>query len=215
MREKVQIGHNANGTNKLSVVKQAFSQPDFHRAYLTAAGRLFADFETQSSVKSEDALPVFFLQRHALELLIKNCLRVVYQLMLVEHKLGCRSEPPCQCKLERASENHNLNVLSKDLKAVLFFDNDSDSEGMLRLETLVAKMHSVDCRSTWSRFPEIDKKTCETRYINPTVLDLKFYQQEIEVLSAVLWGSDSDFYDAMLWKYHEAWNACMGELNDV
>lgn len=206
----VGIGCSRKFSGKLLTLSQAMSQPDFHRAYLTAARRLFDGF----TGKGEDALPIFFLQRHVLELLIKNCLRIIYKLMLVECELGRRSEPPCECRLDRVTRDHSLHALSGDLKDALFLDNDSVSLAMLRLESLVAKMHSVDPDSTWSRFLKVDKRTCETKPIHPAVLDIRFYQQEIEEVSKLLVGEDVSFRDALLYKYHLVWEACMNDLKD-
>jgi hypothetical protein len=216
MREKVQIGHKVDldRADKFSVLKQALSQPDFHRAYLSSARRLFSDFESKDSVRSEDALPIFFLQRHALELLIKDCLRIVYQLMFVQHELDAQRELPSGGARKRICE-HDILKLYKDFKIGLCFDDDASSAVIRRLEALVSTIHDIDEKSTWARYPDVDKETCVTGYIRPQELDLEFYQQEIEALSVLLWGSDFDFYDAMMWKYHEAWNVCMGELNDV
>lgn len=171
---------------------KSMCQPNFHRAYLSASQKLVSAFENRRW-NNEEALPIFFLQRHALELLLKDCLRIVYQLMLVEHELDKSDKSPSNGRLKRVCECHNLQKLYADLHGSLFLDDDATSDALKRLGWLVEMIHAIDESSTWARYPDVKKETCIVEFIRPQNLNLEFYQQEIGALSKLLYRFHNEF----------------------
>jgi len=193
------------------LIGKAMVQPDFHRAYLLAARKLLLEFGAGRCWNNEDALPIFFLQRHALELLIKDCLRIIYQLMHVEHALDGQKKLPSKNARKRFCK-HDILTLYRDLEKKLCFDDVSNSEAIRRLENLVNTIHAIDEKSTWARYLDVNKDTFIADSIKPKKLDLNFYQQEIEGLSNLLVGDDDNFRDALMYKYSSARESCLMEL---
>lgn len=206
---KVKIGSNG------SIVGRAMVQPDFHRAYISASRRLLSDFNSDRHWNNEDALPIFFLQRHALELLIKDSLRIVYRVMLAEHNSNnCLSEPS-KGQLTRLTREHDLLKLYDDLDGSLFLERDGCSVQIERLKKLLDEVVAIEEHHTWARYPEFCKEDrCVIQYMMERSFDPEWIQREIEEVSSLLVGTDENYRDALMYRYDSMWQSLMRKMND-
>jgi len=108
------------------------------------------------------ALPIFFLQRHALELAIKKAILTVEEhIYLAMRRAG---SPP------KAPRGHDLAELLSKLKEALTRADDARQD-FGTLPTLVQRLHALDEEGTWARYRD-DNVRAE--------LDLEAAQSDLE-----------------------------------
>jgi hypothetical protein len=135
---------------------RGIGDPILRESYLTAARELL---DKNRDHLLQVALPILFLQRHALELALKHSVRVL---------VGFR-----QVTLEPKSlRRHNLKHLLRDFKKHLA-DDQPDKEALALMESLVARFHRIDRPGTWARYRDDAE---------PVSLDLGEHQRELEEL---------------------------------
>lgn len=89
------------------------------------------------------ALPIFFLQRHALELVLKDAISTIDEYVyLAKDRAGARPEPPF---------GHDLADLLTQLRGALA-QADDIRQDLSTLPALVERFHMQDERSTWARY---------------------------------------------------------------
>ncbi len=109
------------------------------------------------------AYPVFYLQRHALELVLKQTIGVLmYHRHITLERRWAGSEPP---------RHHDLARLLARLERLMCLAKDLADLSVLR--RLVRKFHQMDRTSTWSRYRTHSRRR---------VLDLLRTQDDLEAI---------------------------------
>lgn len=118
------------------------------------------------------ALPIFFLQRHALELALKDATSTVEEhSYLSTSRAGSRPKAPW---------GHDLADLLNKLKGALTRANDARQD-LGTLPTLVQRLHAQDEEGTWARYRD-DNARAE--------LDLEAAQSDLEQVFRDLFAHD-------------------------
>lgn len=142
-----------------------FRTPDYGQAYLLAANTLLRTAQ-QGETLDHHGLPIFFLQRHAAELMIKAPLQIGITIQQFREKLGHpRPEFPSLKQIERAERGHGLNELLVDLETMAKALQIGLVPDVLRLA--IKEITQVEqSQHTWSRysFRLEGAKSAKTRY---------------------------------------------------
>jgi len=134
------------------------NDPDLGQSYLDAARDLL---DRNRDRLRQFALPIFFLQRHALELALKQAINAVLaESHILERRRG---EPPV------AKKTHNLKKLLSRLTSAL----GSASLDLGKLPALVERFHARDEGGTWARYRKDH---------DPAELDLGGAQRDLDDL---------------------------------
>ena len=87
--------------------------PSYLIAYVRSAG-ILVNHGQQTKTLDDICLPAFYLQRHAVELLLKRLLYWIYEFA----KFNNESDKLTENQLDRYARSHNLSSLMNDLNAV-------------------------------------------------------------------------------------------------
>ncbi|HKX45545.1 MAG TPA: hypothetical protein VJP77_02495 [Planctomycetota bacterium] len=120
----------------------------------------------------EFALPIFFLQRHALELALKEAISTVD-----EHNYLAASRAGCA---PRAPWGHDLADLLNELKDALTRANDT-LQDLGALPTLVQRLQAQDEAGTWARYRDNNARA---------ELDLEMAQTDLERVFREMFAHD-------------------------
>ena len=127
-----------------------FRAPNYGQAYLLAANTLLAASRDQKRL-DHHGLPIFSLQRHSAELLIKAPLQLGIAVQKYREKLGHpRPRFPSNKQAERAEGWHGLRELLVDLEAM----SKALQVGIVpdAIRSVVAEILAVEMKHTWSRY---------------------------------------------------------------
>lgn len=125
--------------------------PNYGQAYLLAANTLLRTAR-ESRTLDHHGLPIFFLQRHAAELIIKAPLQLGLQVQKYRESLK-RPRPhfPMDENLsKRAEDSHDLGKLLADLEAMATALQVGIVPDALR--SGVAQINAIEQQHTWSRY---------------------------------------------------------------
>ena len=134
------------------------NDPDLGESYLDAARDLL---DRNRERLRQFALPIFFLQRHALELALKQAISTV---LAHDHITQRRPGKPPEPK-----KTHDLTKLLKVIRTAL----GGSSFNLGKLPGLVDRFHALDEGSTWARYRHDH---------NPAELDLGGAQRDLDDL---------------------------------
>ncbi len=146
--------------------------PDYTKAYLRAARTLVASGLEKNDLDNL-GLPIFYLQRHSVELFIKELLNLFCDIAVMRHALYGDDESkkrlPSERVLDRLAGSHDLKQLHKDLKDCAernSFKN-CPKDVPEEIGQLVEIIMSYEEHHTWSRYPnrkyKKEKKVFENR----------------------------------------------------
>lgn len=126
-------------------------EPNYMYSYVIAAELLVAE-AVRTSRLDDLSLPIFYLQRHATELLVKRLLWTAHSLATLRSKNdGVLAElKAVEARLNGKKNGHNIGLLLKDL-CKLATGADLDEPPAV-LGTLVADLAKVEMLPTWSRY---------------------------------------------------------------
>lgn len=178
-------------------------QPDYARAYLKSAGILVQHGQANGTL-DDIALPTFYLQRHALELLVKGLLQQVYDI----GEFCGSAEVPSGKQKDRLTGSHAIAKLVEDLKTSchkLGLPAPPDE-----LNVVAQMQRTFESTDTWARYATSTSKAAKTVTVH------KHMEQEVElpILSldeklqaafakAKHLSVDDDTYDVRLHKHWE------------
>lgn len=167
--------------------------PSYFFAYLRSA-RILIEHGVQNGTLDDIALPAFYMQRHAFELLAKRLLSWVYQ--LAEYRLELQRD--CQPVLskkqrERFDRSHKLSDLLRDLKSscMRFGFREPPAE----LEQLAREIEKFEKSDTWARYERSknEKDGVVLHVQDEVVLPLVDLQRQLEeVSSKVVYGFNGE-----------------------
>jgi hypothetical protein len=128
-----------------------FRAPNYGQAYLLAANTLLST-ALEKKTLDHHAVPIFFLQRHAAELMIKAPLQLGIDVQKYREKLGHpRPQFPSRKQAERADSWHGLHDLLTDLEDMTSKLGVGDVPDAVR--SAIAEVLAVERRQhTWSRY---------------------------------------------------------------
>lgn len=128
-----------------------FRCPDYARAYILAADTLLRTALQERSL-DHHSLPIFFLQRHATELLIKEPLQLGIRIHEYWKSFGRKLPPnfPSNRLVERVSRSHDLEQLLRDLETMVSAFQLSPLPAMLSV--LVNELLAFEKDHTWARY---------------------------------------------------------------
>lgn len=179
-------------------------QPSYARAYLRAA-RILVDQAIQTNDLDQLALPIFYLHRHTVELLLKRLLSSLYELAELRHDYYkdevSRENLPKEQQLKTLHTSHNLKDLYRDLNNIAIKLNyDNLPESIKELPELIKKYEITE---TWSRYPysgNINQVIHHTK--NEIVLPVLEIHKKIEdCINESIPGafSDVETYEHVIW----------------
>ncbi len=171
----------------------AWRAANYFYAYLRSAGILI-EHGVQNGTLDDIALPAFYMQRHAFELLTKRLLSRVYE--LAEYRLEL--QPACQPVVstgqrERFNRSHKLTELLRDLKSAcrrLGF-----RQPPAELEQLAREIEKFEKSDTWARYERStnEKDGVVLHVQDEVVLPLVDLQRQLEeVSSKVVYGFNGE-----------------------
>lgn len=122
--------------------------PNYAQSYLLAANTLLRQAQQENRL-DHHGMPIFFLQRHAAELLIKAPLDIGIEVQEYRRKLGHLTFPgvPTQKEIEK----HDLQQLLTYLEDMALALQVGSVPGALR--SVIDQIIGVEQQHTWSRYP--------------------------------------------------------------
>lgn len=151
---------------------------DYHQAYLKSAAILIR-YGKQYNSLDEVGLPAFYMQRHALELLIKEVLSWVYWYADLKY---ANDDILFIKQRKRYKNSHDLLMLFEDLRGMCNYFG--FSEPPVGLGTLVQEIVSFEKSETWARYAYSEKKKEILHHLkDETILPLVEFQRKLEKIS--------------------------------
>jgi len=142
--------------------------PSYCTVYVRSAG-ILVEYAAQNNILDDIALPAFFMQRHALELLIKRLLSWIYDAADYRSELGPSSAWVPSAEQKKAfSGSHNLKSLLDDLR--LSSRESGFPELPAELGELVQHIGTFEKSDTWSRYEVSKKKDRIVKHIEKEVV---------------------------------------------
>lgn len=155
--------------------------PSYCIAYVRSA-EILVEHAAHNNTLDDIALPAFYMQRHALELLIKRLLAWIYEAAAYRLELGQSSAWAPSAKQKRDfSESHNLTRLLDDLRL------SSKASGFPELPSelgeLVKRIGAFEKTDSWSRYEVSKIKGGIVRHIEEeVVLPIVEIQRRLELV---------------------------------
>lgn len=166
----------ANGVARFGGTWRA---PSYFRAYLRAASVLVAHGKGANSL-DDFGLPAFYLQRHALELLIKRLLSWVYE---YADAIGGEALPTKKQK-DRFKHSHGLSALLDDLESTCRqYDFSLPPKEFYEL---VKEFKDIEITETWSRYDrsETNPQVVVQHMKDEVVVPIVALQEKLEAVVA-------------------------------
>jgi len=153
--------------NQLGRVGGDFRQPSYARAYLRAA-RTLLDVALKTNDLDQLCLPIFYLQRHATELLLKRLLNTLHEIVSLRMEMRITNSPIqiSEGALKRLGK-HKIRPLYDDLIELSRSLNLTQSPPDLR--ELISLIEENETTDTWSRYPT-SKPPVETLHLRSEVV---------------------------------------------
>jgi hypothetical protein len=181
-----------------------WKQPCYLQAYLRSSRILF--FEGISNGKLDDiGLPLFYIQRHTTELLLKRLLRWIFGIVLLNNKLGEPSKDfPTKSQKDHFKRSHSLNLLFDDLKTLTKFYKFNDLPDSL--EQLVKLITKSEMTEIWSRYSTSSIKGDEFNHVeNEQTVYIKNIQKALELAVSDSLIEDIDNEDVYEYPLYDEW----------
>ena len=157
-------------------------QPSYSKAYLRAARVLVATANASGDL-DQLGLPIFYLLRHATELLVKGELDMLYEIARMRHELRPTvvnfANLPSGKAQQRLVKSHDLMPLCDDLMKIseaLGFGRYVDK----RLAQLAADLTAFESSATWARYARPQQPSHETHTAHEVAVPLVSLQQRLE-----------------------------------
>lgn len=182
-------------------------QPSYLHAYAKAAAALV---QQAQQTKSLDALglPIFYLQRHAMELLLKRLISWFVDIADARDALGQNNNGrPTSDEKKRFEHHHDLQNLWSDLRSLSrhFKLGDPPEE----IGAFVVQAAQFEQTTTWSRYATLKKKEQLIRHVEKEIeLPIVLLQERLEaaVTATTSKNGFDDCYEVDLyreWSFHQ------------
>lgn len=189
--------------------------PNYFEAYFQAASALIEQGRSNGTL-DEIGLPAFYLQRHAIELLLKDLLTWLTNISDLRNQLDISKQKPTEKLLKDLSSSHNL---EKIYGHILSFGAELDlSPPSEKLGRLIADMGRFETTDTWSRYSSSQKKSkgsvpVPVQHIPKEILiPIVEFQERLDFIATLLSARKAfgNSYEDML---HEIWSSLDAKLN--
>ncbi|KGE69706.1 MULTISPECIES: hypothetical protein [Pseudomonas] len=130
--------------------------PNYFQAYLHSASLLIEQGRATETL-DEVGLPAFYLQRHAIELLLKSLLSWLTNISDLRNDLGRSKEQPSDDLKDALRKSHDLKKLHGHL--LEFGAALNVPPPPAELGSLIESMGQVEITETWSRYSSSSKKS--------------------------------------------------------
>lgn len=195
-----------------------FRSPDYAQSYLLAANTLLRAAQSNNRL-DHHGIPIFFLQRHAAELMIKAPLQLGIEVQSYQKKLGhpTSSVFPTEDHIRHSERSHDLRELLEDLV---------EMSRALQLGIVPAPLHLVveeilalEKEHTWSRYSfhfegKKDLKTRHRHLQEEITIPLGNIQNQLQAASFSLgssWPFDSSLMEILGSRIERLWREA-GEI---
>lgn len=159
-----------------------FRTPSYEHAYVLAANTLLRT-ATEEGTLDHHSLPIFFLQRHATELLIKKPLEL--GILIQKYREDFGRERPAFPSGQLKEKCHDLQPLLQELKAMVSAFQLSPLP--IELEKLVDKLVAIEVHHTWARYSYREFKKEVITHINKEVtIPLRDIQEHLQAAADAL-----------------------------
>lgn len=176
--------------------------PNYFFSYQLSARTLITAAKA-SGTYEDTALPIFYLQRHATELLIKRLLSWCHEIVDLDvhirsiYQLGRR-------EIERLSRSHNLESLLNDLERIAIA---LGHKAPIQIRTLVEEIMLNEPIETFARYEHSEKQGVVNRHVkSELVLPVVKIQSLLETAARVALFQ-IDQHDNFELELHNDWNA--------
>lgn len=160
--------------------------PNYSIAYLKSAAILI-EYGIENNVLDEIGIPAFFMQRHAVELLLKQVLTFLYEVSEHQVELKKHNHTPEDKEIKRLTKEHNLITLWNDLKRT------SERMGFLsppiELNKLIRDINQFEkTKVTFARY----ESSGNTQHLkNEIELPIVELQKKLELVLRITLGDES------------------------
>lgn len=158
--------------------------PSYFTAYVRSADILI-EHAAKTNALDDIALPAFYMQRHALELLIKRLLSWLYEAAGYRSELGQASTWAPSAQQKKAfKRSHNLTRLLNDLLSSSRASGFQDPP--IELCELVRSIDELEKSETWSRYAVSETKdgTIVRHIDKEVVVPLVEFQRRLEFVAS-------------------------------
>ena len=189
--------------NGIARIGGSWRAPDYMHAYVRAVKILVKNGMEANSL-DDIGLPAFYLQRHAVELLLKRLLSWLCELAKFRKELGKDDHGvPSSDQMKRFKRTHNLSDLFRDLADVSeIFEFGAPP---IEIKQLVDKISQFEISETFSRYERSEKNNEVIFHMKKEVaLPLVDLQKRLEhiVFQVTYQPNSEDNYEKNL---YEAW----------
>jgi hypothetical protein len=187
-------------------------QPAYDRAYLRAA-RVLSETAKLNDDLDQLGLPIFYLQRHALELFIKGLLHMLYDIADMRQQLvashGLKLWLPSEGQFKRLATEHKLAKLLADL---IKTSHALDVIGPPKIiGDTVDLFERYEVEPTWARYPQSQKGTVYlTKETLVPTIDMQTATERVFEEIGFKTDDPEPFEPAL---YYE-WNSLMGRIHE-
>ena len=186
--------------------------PNYFESYLYSASVLIERGRTTGTL-DEVGLPGFYLQRHSIELLLKELLGWLTSISELRNQLGRSDSKPSDELLRDMRRSHDLVGLYGhviELADMLNLSPPPDELG-----SLISEMETLEITETWSRYRSSSKKQKNSgarlhvdHIPDEVVIPIVEFQERLDTITC-LTSSREAFGDTYEDELHEVWS----ELN--
>lgn len=193
-----------------------FRTPNYGQAYLLAANTLLRSAR-ETRTLDHHGLPIFFLQRHAAELIIKAPLQLGLEIQDYRERLG-KPGPALGVGLRtRADSCHDLKLLLADLDAMALALQVGPVPDALR--SAVGAIESTEKQHTWSRYSFRWERTSHGRQLvnhmtQEVVLPLGEIQNLLQAANDAL-GTNWSFNGLMMGNLGSLWESLARDAGEI
>jgi hypothetical protein len=146
----------ADATDGVARFGGLWRTPSYFIAYVRSA-EILIEHAKQHHILDDIALPAFYMQRHAMELLIKRLLSLLYETAEYRKELDhAFTAVPSDQQKKRLKRSHNLLSLLNDLRSASSASGFSDPP--TELAELTQRLAEFEKSETWSRYSESENK---------------------------------------------------------
>ncbi len=198
-------------------------EPDYVQTYLRASSILVAESRERNDLDNL-GLPIFYLQRHTIELFLKSLLSHLYDIAKMKHEIYCTSEP--QDCLPTKEQEERLAGKYKGHDLCLFWADFSSASNKLgfgdppnELGNLIKDISAYEnIHHTWSRYSShAERKTgvLISHSKSEVAIPVVDIQNRIEkVIGGIEYkmGSDPKSYATIL---YDEWKSLSDRLEDL
>ena len=156
-----------------------YRKPSYFMAYLKSA-EILIEYGVKNNTLDEIGIPAFYMQRHALELLLKQVISSLYEVAELRLQLNEKDYKPSKRQKDRLTTEHKLKKLWNDLKKTS--DQMEFSSPPIELLQLIENIERFEKSSvTWARY----ENSGDTQHVkDEIVLPIIDLQKQLDLVKS-------------------------------